>query len=290
MRSRQVARRGPRRAVPAHVYLRRRVALLAVLVGAAGVAVIAEAGGQGAAGPPPPAAVNSHRAVTPAVPGPKAPAIRDVVALGDSVPAGTACTCTPYVDLVADALATAQAAPVAAHNLAVAGQTTAGLIAQLHDPHAVSALRRADVVIVTIGANDLEEAAGCSPSSSSACYASDLRALRTTYAQMLTRVHALVPRQSHIIVTGYWSVFLDGSVARHLGTTYVRNSKALTYAVNSIIASAAATASVTYVDVFTPFRGDGDRDDTALLAADGDHPSAAGHRVIAASILATLPG
>ncbi|MEP6462263.1 MAG: hypothetical protein ABJC62_02360 [Frankiaceae bacterium] len=40
----------------------------------------------------------------------------------------------------------------------------------------------------------------------------------------------------------------------------------------------------------TPFHGaDGASDVDAMLADDGDHPNAAGHRVIAAAILRQLP-
>ena len=39
-----------------------------------------------------------------------------------------------------------------------------------------------------------------------------------------------------------------------------------------------------YADIYTPFKGDGSRDDTALLVADGDHPNAPGHLLIAAAI------
>jgi lysophospholipase L1-like esterase len=39
------------------------------------------------------------------------------------------------------------------------------------------------------------------------------------------------------------------------------------------------------VDIYAPFEGAGDRNPTALLADDGDHPNAAGHRLIAKALL-----
>ena len=57
---------------------------------------------------------------------------------------------------------------------------------------------------------------------------------------------------------------------------------------NGRISSAAAHGAV-YVDLFTPFRGaDGSKDCTALLTDDGDHPDAAGHALIARTLLAAL--
>jgi len=91
-------------------------------------------------------------------------------------------------------------------------------------------------------------------------------------------------------VTGYWNVFLDGAVGRARGAAYVTGSDALTRAVNAGIAAAAERTGATYVDVYRPFKGDGDVDCTPLLAADGDHPDARGHRVIAEALLAALTG
>lgn len=64
-------------------------------------------------------------------------------------------------------------------------------------------------------------------------------------------------------------------------------SDLLTRQVNAAIKSDAVAEHVAYVDIYTPFKGkDGDIDDTALLAPDGDHPSQAGHRVIANALAA----
>jgi lysophospholipase L1-like esterase len=40
--------------------------------------------------------------------------------------------------------------------------------------------------------------------------------------------------------------------------------------------------------MYTPFKGQGQVDCTPLLAADGDHPNARGHQVLAAAVLAAL--
>jgi lysophospholipase L1-like esterase len=92
-----------------------------------------------------------------------------------------------------------------------------------------------------------------------------------------------------VLVTGYWNVFLDGAVARTRGEKYLRLTDAATRAVNALIASEAKAHGATFVDLFTPFRGsDGSRDCTALLAADGDHPDAEGHALIARTLAAAL--
>jgi lysophospholipase L1-like esterase len=89
-------------------------------------------------------------------------------------------------------------------------------------------------------------------------------------------------------MTGYWNVFLDGEVGAAKGPSYVTVTDALTREVNAAIDAAATAAGAGYVDLYTAFKGDGARDDTSLLAPDGDHPSASGQQQIAAAVLAVL--
>jgi lysophospholipase L1-like esterase len=218
-----------------------------------------------------------------------APSVQHVVGLGDSVPAGSACSCTDYVSLLAGRLGD----NVTSTNLAVPGQTTSGLLDQLSSSQVRSALADADVVVVTIGANDIEatDPSDCdSADDGPQCYSNDL----ATLTQNLDRVAAAVAAQAtrpgaKILLTGYWNVFLDGTAARAKGADYVRIADDVTREVNSRISSAAAAHGAVFVDLFTPFRGaDGSKDCTPLLADDGDHPDAAGHAVIADALLAAL--
>jgi lysophospholipase L1-like esterase len=220
-------------------------------------------------------------------------AVTSVVGLGDSVPAGSACDCDTFISLVGQALATRQGREVTSNNLATGGLTTQGLLDQLDGGSATDAIVNADLVIITIGANDFDsssvEDADCSPSAGLACYKNDLAQLRANMDAILGKVRALQTRPgSRIVVTGYWNVFLDGDIARAKGSTYVANSDALTIAVNQALAEAAAAKGARYVDIYSPFKGDSSRDDTPLLAADGDHPNATGHQVIASSVLSAL--
>lgn len=215
-----------------------------------------------------------------------------VVGLGDSVPAGSVCDCTSYVTLVADHEARVLGTKASVSNLADGGLTTSDVLDQLTDSSVRRKIADADLVIITIGANDFDTGTvaddSCSPPDLS-CYRSTLREQASQLDDVLKKVEALVGRTTSVLMTGYWNVFLDGDVAADQGSDYVRNSVALTKAENAQIAKAAQEHGATYVDLFTPFKGtSGTKNDTSLLAGDGDHPNAAGHRKIAKALESAL--
>lgn len=214
--------------------------------------------------------------------------LRTLVVLGDSVPAGTGCACTAFGTL----LARLEGGPITLRQHAVDGLTAAELAGELGRTGDTlrAELRSADVVTVTIGANDLLDGSATSADCEGvACYAGRLQALRGSLQRVLSQVRTLAPT-AHLLVTGYWSVFLDGKVARSRGGSYVSTTDRVTRSVNSLIAAAARSERATYVDLYAAFKGDGGRDDTALLAPDGDHPSARGHRLIAGALQQALTG
>lgn len=222
---------------------------------------------------------------TPAVPAARGP----VVVLGDSVAAGSACGCTSYATLLARGLANRTGTVVSLSNEGADGLTSSGLLDQLRRPEVRQALSRAGVVTVTIGANDFDPGAAGEPACAGAgCYTGALQALSSHLEAALREVHQLVPDQARVLVTGYWNVFLDGAVGRTEGADYVANSDALTRRVNQVIQSAAVAAHDRYVDEYGPFESGSLPRLTALLAPDGDHPSAAGHALIAQLLLAAL--
>jgi lysophospholipase L1-like esterase len=217
-----------------------------------------------------------------------------VVGFGDSVPSGGACRCTNYVTLVTRALAARYGHVAVVHNHARGGQTTAGVLAQLKDPVVRTEVADSDLVVITVGANDFDASIlttpTCLPSPAASCYASTIAAQRTRLASVLAQVRALqAVHGGSTVVTGYWNLFLDGAVARRRGSTYVRVATSTTLADDRMIADQAVDRGARYVSLYRPFTADGTRDDTRLLAPDGDHPNATGHQVIAAAVLAALP-
>jgi lysophospholipase L1-like esterase len=216
-----------------------------------------------------------------------------VVALGDSVTSGRNCGCAPFPDIYGDLLHARTDAPVTVENLGAAGLDSTGLLSRLDQPNSPTELATAsaDVVLLTIGANDFGDhhdditSGRCTGTE---CVSAELGQLTTNLDRILDRIHALRDGQpTTILVTGYWTVFQDGQVARRSFPTSGRAATTrLTRRVNTVIASTARSARAVYVDLYGPFES---VEVTNLLAPDGDHPNAAGHALIARLLLAATP-
>jgi lysophospholipase L1-like esterase len=220
-----------------------------------------------------------------------APRSAIVVGVGDSVTAATVCACTGFVESYAARLPTAIGGPAREVNLGTNGLTADGLRVLLTRPSPTAdGVAQGDILLVTIGANDLTpllprwRASGCPVT----CYSPAVDAVGSDVRAILTAAKDLRGhRSTRILVTDYWNVFADGDIARaNNGSAYLRWSDELTRALNSRICSVARNAGAICVDLYAPFKGDGSVNPTALLAADGDHPNAAGNQLISSALLA----
>jgi len=235
------------------------------------------------------ATAKPRSAATPAIT--MAPRSAIVVGIGDSVTSATACACTGFVESYAAHLPTAAGGPAREVNLGIGGLTADGLRVLMTEPSPTARrVAEGDILLVTIGANDLTpllsrwRATGCPVT----CYSPAVDAVGSDVRAILTAAKDLRGNgPTQILVTNYWNVFADGDIARASdGSAYLRWSDELTRAVNRRICSVARNAGALCVDLYAPFKGDGSRNPTALLAADGDHPNAAGNQLIASTLLA----
>jgi lysophospholipase L1-like esterase len=218
-----------------------------------------------------------------------APKTWSIVALGDSVPRGTNCKCTPYPPLTAEGLTTTSGQNVTASNDSVGGATTASVLDQVKSKDdVISHLRSADVVEIEVGANDVGHSTKCG--TTVACYEPKVPAIETNLGAIVARVHELASGHKVLVVLlDYWSVWLGGQYAAAKGEAYVHAASELTDQVNAVIKSTATRTGAAYVDLRAAFKGpDYAYDETHYLSSDGDHPNAAGHEQIAAATEAVI--
>jgi lysophospholipase L1-like esterase len=216
-----------------------------------------------------------------------------VVGVGDSVTSGYNCNCEAFVGLYATQLAAKDDVQTSSVNLGVPGWTSAQLLAAMAKPGAFrDQVAKADILLVTIGANDLNPLEAEGPSGCPAtCYTPLVQAVGHNVQLIVNAARAADPAHPPtVLVTDYWNVFEDGDVgtAEH-GAAFQSWSDALTLAESPQICQGAQQAGGTCVSLYAPFKGDGSVNPTALLAPDGDHPNAAGHQLIASTLLAATP-
>ena len=211
------------------------------------------------------------------------------MALGDSVPAGAACHCTPYPELSAAALTVPGTREVSAVNDAVSGATTSRVLDQLTTNNDVQAhVAEADVVEIEVGANDVGYSGACGTDVS--CYEPAVPSLAHNLGQIVAKVHTLAQGRTVLVVLlDYWSVWLGGDYAAAKGQEYVDAAAAVTHQLNTVIQETAAASASAYVDLRAAFKGpDYSYDETHYLESDGDHPNAAGHQLIAEAVVAVV--
>ncbi len=211
-----------------------------------------------------------------------------MVAVGDSVPRGAHCGCSPFPQLYGRDVAAHTGHPVSMANFAVSGATSSSVLGQVRAWGPASAVQTSAVVLVMVGANDFEvpfERVLHHQQRAARVFNRVAQRVRTNVIAIIDRLRALHPG-IRIVVLDYWNVVKDGSVGRRTyGPWGMSKAVQATSYANAALREAATDTRVTYVSTLREFKGpDGTSDPTRLLASDGDHPNARGQAVIARGV------
>jgi lysophospholipase L1-like esterase len=234
------------------------------------------------------AATPASAASTPDEPDRHAAAHPMVLGLGDSALTNQGCDCSDFLDVYALLAGRRIGKDVRVRNEAQPGTTSKDLISHLQSRQVRKEVGKADVVVVFTGANDFYDAFTKVGGGDSAAkeYGPIADALRGNVSSAIEAVRHRNPR-ARIVVCGYWNDFKSGSVAKHEYTAAQRRAAdSATDYTNRALYTAADRADVRYVSTRKLFERQ--RDVTPLLAADGDHLSAAGHRLVAKALVDLL--
>jgi lysophospholipase L1-like esterase len=211
-----------------------------------------------------------------------------VVGLGDSVLSSQNCGCPGLLQDYADLAAARLNSRVRVRNEARPNAASAAVLARLRDKRVRAAVGAADLVVIYVGANDFRAAfdAVAGGGSPKRRYGRVADRVHRNVAAILEGIHHL-NNHARVVLGGYWNDFKDGAVARREYTKARRlAAQQATDYTDDALRSAAITAGAHYLETRQIFHTKGDI--TPLLAADGDHLSAAGHRVIARELLELL--
>ncbi|HKN40446.1 MAG TPA: SGNH/GDSL hydrolase family protein [Acidimicrobiia bacterium] len=215
-----------------------------------------------------------------------------VVGFGNSVPSGAACSCETFVSAYANMVASATNTKATVDNDAVSGSTSADVVNQLAKSAVQAHVKAATTVLIMTGANDFNDAFDqvSLGAPTAETYAPVATAVQDNLTAIVEKIHSL-NAGARVVVLDYWAAMEDGAVAaKDYDAPTMAAAIASTTYVNEALTVAAKATGAMYVSTYTAFKGPaGANDPTALLAADGDHPDAAGHQLIAKTIYAALP-
>ncbi len=225
-----------------------------------------------------------------------APGALSYVALGDSLATGYGAD-RGYVDRYAGLLRAQTGATVEVRNLGVNGLTSRQLRAGIEGDRRVrDAVRRADVVTINIGANDLLQArskyqsGNCGGADNQDCLREAVAGFRANWDAILAGVITDLRSPGTTVIRAM--DFYNPSVAVDAATVSWPAAGANDFVVfkeyleqvNSHIAASSNARGVLHAEVYESFNGpNGDEDPSGkgYMSEDGIHPSDEGHAAIA---------
>lgn len=208
----------------------------------------------------------------------KKPGSRLVLVLGDSLSHGTGDPSgRGYATDVVEVLR--RTGPVESVNLAVAGAESSDVLALVESANVKSLAASADLILLSVGGNDLSHSLGRAGAPAEALTA--VTAARAQFARNLRTILAKLREanaSTPIRLLGLYQPFSSNGREARIGASMVMSWNA------SVAETALGFANVSTIPVFDLFQGRADR-----LAVDRFHPNRDGYRTIAERVIQSLP-
>jgi lysophospholipase L1-like esterase len=163
-------------------------------------------------------------------------------------------------------------------NLGVDGQTSQGLRSEIHQPSIQTLIRSANAILISIGGNDLNDAAGL-PKINTQKIAATQAAFSTNLTDILTTIRKENP-QSPILLVGLYNPYANIAYDRAVTDSMVQSWDAK---VEGIVEKFPNTVMVQTFDLF-------ELHDNQLLYVDHFHPNQMGYQLIANRIWQDIKG
>ncbi|NGQ95384.1 lysophospholipase [Brevibacillus sp. SYP-B805] len=200
-----------------------------------------------------------------------------VVALGDSLTRGAGdASGLGYVGLVREALEKQRHQSLILHNLAINGQQSSGLLAQLEQPQIRRLVADADLIVFTIGGNDLFQQSGGVYQLDEKKLDAAMNSLTTNFGKILSQLRELNGK-APILYTALYNPFGDTEAAQETAAPVLAwNGKAA-----EIASRVPGVMVVPTYDLFV-------QKENKYLYTDHFHPNHAGYQRIADRIMQAL--
>ena len=201
-----------------------------------------------------------------------------VLALGDSLTTGAGDESeTGYVGHVADGLQQASKRKVTLNNRAVNGYVAKQLLAKLNEPETNDLLSKTDLILLSIGGNDLFRGGQTLVSLEESFIRSIEQDFQTDFTQILAKIREANP-DAPIVMLGLYNPFNQLDNGKQTSEV-VRRWNAN---VSNMLADDVNALFVPTYDLF-------DANLDLYIADDRFHPNGVGYEMIAARILQSLP-
>jgi lysophospholipase L1-like esterase len=200
-----------------------------------------------------------------------------VVALGDSLTKGFGdASGKGYVGDVIDQLRAHSHATVSQSNLAINGQTSGQLIKQLGQQEVLRQIRQSDVILMTIGGNDLNQQGRTLNDLDSSHISQMLQSYKNNLTKIMQQIRSVNP-DATLYFVGLYNPYLDGANAKAT-SQIVRQWNNETA---DLLAGFSDTVFVPTMDLFQILQ-------EKYLYADHFHPNSTGYQRIAERIVPLL--